>query len=290
MADIEFQYVKTNGITLHTAAAGPNDGPLVVLLHGFPEFWYGWKTQMESLANDGYRVLAPDQRGYNKSDKPSGIDSYTLNQLRDDITGLIDLYHRDQAVIIGHDWGGAVGWHIAATRPEYVKSFIPVNIPHPAVMARVSAAYPVQWMKSAYMVFFQLPDKPELALRSNDFQVLAQFMQNTSQPNTFSDEDMEKYKEAWKQPHALTAMLNWYRAIRRGGAEGFPFPKVRVPTRLIWGKDDSFLSVKLAKETLKICDEGELILVDEATHWVHHEHPDIMDKLIKEFLVEKMPV
>ncbi|MFE4764858.1 epoxide hydrolase EphM, partial [Bacillus mycoides] len=129
MDGVKCQFVNTNGITLHVAAAGPEDGPLIVLLHGFPEFWYGWKNQIKPLGDAGYRVIAPDQRGYNLSDKPEGIDSYRIDTLRDDIIGLITQFTDEKAIVIGHDWGGAVAWHLASTRPEYLEKLIAINIP-----------------------------------------------------------------------------------------------------------------------------------------------------------------
>ncbi|MGW6083164.1 epoxide hydrolase EphM, partial [Bacillus subtilis] len=172
MDGVKCQFVNTNGITLHVAAAGPEDGPLIVLLHGFPEFWYGWKNQIKPLVDAGYRVIAPDQRGYNLSDKPEGIDSYRIDTLRDDIIGLITQFTDEKAIVIGHDWGGAVAWHLASTRPEYLEKLIAINIPHPHVMKTVTPLYPPQWLKSSYIAYFQLPDIPEASLRENDYETL----------------------------------------------------------------------------------------------------------------------
>lgn len=286
MADITFEYIETNGIRLHTAAAGPEDGGLVVLLHGFPEFWYGWRHQIERLADLGYRVIAPDQRGYNLSDKPSGVENYTLNKLRDDIIGLIRHHNRNKAVIIGHDWGGAVGWHLASTRPEYVEKLIPINIPHPAVMPKILAVEPQQWIKSSYMLFFQMAETPEKALRANDFLAMEKALLKSSRPDVFSPEDIKKYKEAWSQPWALTTMLNWYRSIAKSGKTHGMDNNVPVPVQIIWGADDAFLSKNLPKESLKLCLDGKFVLVEEATHWVHHEQPEIVNRIIEDFLAE----
>ncbi len=131
---VQCQYVPTNGLRLHIAAAGPADGPLMILLHGFPEFWYGWRNQIEPLADAGFCVWAPDQRGYNLSDKPPGVKAYALDRLAADVTGLIDAAGRRQAVLVGHDWGGAVAWHVAAQAPDRVARAVILNVPHPAVM------------------------------------------------------------------------------------------------------------------------------------------------------------
>ncbi|SDN86489.1 alpha/beta fold hydrolase [Alkalicoccus daliensis] len=278
---VKFEYRETNHITLHTAAAGPEDGPLVILLHGFPEFWYGWRKQIEPLAEAGYRVLIPDQRGYNLSDKPEGSENYKIDTLRDDILGLIKGAGREKAILIGHDWGGAVAWHTAATATEYVEKLIAVNIPYPGAMKQAALKYPPQLFKSSYMLFFQLPDIPEKLLQTNGWENMKQALTATAKPGAFQEEDLQKYKEAWAQPGSLTAMLNWYRALFQTKISS---PMVQVPVRIIWGLGDQFLHPSTAKESLKYCLDGEMILVDEATHWVMHEQPAIVNRLIKEFL------
>lgn len=284
---MEHLSIHTNGIVLHAVAAGPEEGPLIVLLHGFPEYWEAWKNQIGPLVEQGYRVVVPDQRGYNLSDKPEGIDQYTLDLLRDDIAGLIKQFGRDSAIIIGHDWGGAVAWHLAATKPQFVDKLIVVNVPHPKAMPRVLAKNPLQWAKSSYMAFFQLPDLPEKALAADYFKTMANSLVTTSRPDTFSQQDIEAYKEAWDQPGALTGMLNWYRAIRQGSMLQTPDHKITVPVRIIWGVGDQFLSPMLAKESLDFCEDGELVFIGEATHWVHHEQPYILNLLIERMLKEE---
>lgn len=287
MEGISFDYIQTNGITLHTALAGPEDGPLVIMLHGFPEFWYGWKHQIEPLASRGYRVVVPDQRGYNLSDKPEEIGQYRLDLLRDDITGLIDHFGRQKAIIIGHDWGGAVAWHLTATKPEYVYKLIAINIPHPKAMPRIMMRNPQQWVRSSYMAFFQLPDLPEKTLSADEFNWMKKAIAQTGKPEAFSEEELEKYKEAWLQPGALTGMLNWYRALRKGSLTQTPGGMIQVPVRIFWGLGDQFLSKELAKESLKFCEDGNLAFIGESTHWVHHEQSDIINQLIEQFLNEK---
>ncbi|WP_298834483.1 alpha/beta fold hydrolase [uncultured Planococcus sp.] len=286
MTNLSFQFLETNGINLHLAVAGPEDGPLVVLLHGFPEFWFGWKNQIQPLAEKGYRVVAPDQRGYNLSDKPEGIDNYTVDHLRDDVIGIIEHFHKKRAIVIGHDWGGAVAWHLAATRPEYVEKLIVLNIPHPKAMPRVLKKNPLQWMKSSYIAFFQLPNLPEKALGMREFKTMQQSIEQTSKPDTFSKHEIEQYKAAWSQSDALTAMLNWYRAIRRGSFRQVPDTKIKVPVRIIWGMGDQFLSPMLAKESMSFCEEVNLAFVGEATHWIQHEQPEIVNRLIDQFISE----
>ncbi|MFP7169961.1 alpha/beta hydrolase [Terribacillus sp. 7520-G] len=287
---VEHLTVKANGLNLHMAAAGPNDGKLVMLLHGFPEFWYGWKEQIVPLAEQGFRVLALDQRGYNLSDKPEGADHYVLDELRDDVLAVMRVFQREKAIIIGHDWGGAVGWHLAVTRPEHVEKFIAINMPHPAAMPRIFATRPLQWFKSSYMAFFQIQDVSERSLAANDYRGLTMALTKFSQAGTFSPLDVDHYKEAWAKPGALTGMLNWYRALTEKNNFTRYAEKdavmVHVPTKIIWGIKDQFLLKKLAQESTKFCTDYELVYVDDATHWVHHEQPEIVNRLLKEFLKE----
>ncbi|RKL67429.1 alpha/beta hydrolase [Salipaludibacillus neizhouensis] len=279
--DVDFHFIETNGIRLHVAFAGPEDGPLVLLLHGFPEFWYGWKNQIEPLANAGYRVVIPDQRGYNLSDKPEGIANYTLDKLRDDIIGLIKACGRESATIIGHDWGGAVAWYLTATRPQYVDKLVAVNIPHLSAMKKTILSYPPQWLKSSYILLFQLPDIPESFLKSDNYKRLTGALLASSKKGTFHSVDIDYYHSAWSQEGSVTGMLTWYRAMRFAK---LPSEKIAVSTRIIWGMDDQFLSVESAKKSLNFCENGELIFVGEATHWVNHEQPEIVTKLILEFI------
>lgn len=285
MQDVDFRLIETNGIRLHTAIAGPVDGQLVVLLHGFPEFSYGFHRQMEFLAANGYRVVVPDQRGYYLSDKPALIEDYTIDKLRDDIVGLIEAFGETSAIVIGHDWGGAVAWHLAASKPDYVKKLVAINIPHPAAMPSVLSKNPLQWLKSSYMAFFQLPEVPEKLMAANGFESMKQAIKGTARPDAFTDQELERYKEAWSQPGALTGMLNWYRALRKGSLMQVPKTPIGMPVRILWGLGDQFLSPMLATESLKYCQDAELVWIGEATHWVHHEQPAIVNRLIKEFLV-----
>ncbi|WP_088008372.1 alpha/beta fold hydrolase [Indiicoccus explosivorum] len=286
MTDIRFEFIQSNSITLHAAVAGPEDGPLAVLLHGFPEFWYAWRFQIPALAEAGYRVIAPDQRGYNLSDKPEGPEHYRLDQLRDDIIGLITHSGHDKALIIGHDWGGAIGWHLAASRPEFVRKLIVANMPHPHALLNVMKNHPLQIVRSSYIAFFQLPVIPERIFEMGDYQSMKQGLKRTSLPGTFSGQDMEAYEAAWAQPDALTSMLAWYRAIRKGSFRQVPKSRIKVPVRLIWGLGDHFLSKPLAKESLKYCEDGYGVFIGEATHWVNREQPELVNRHLLAFLRE----
>jgi epoxide hydrolase 4 len=281
---MDHQYIKTNGIQLHAVRAGPADGPLVILLHGFPEFWYGWRQQIPALAKAGYRVWVPDQRGYNLSDKPAGIGAYALDLLAEDVVGLIDTAGRKTAVVIGHDWGANVAWWLAAKYPERLSQMVAINVPHYAVMARHLRQSRAQLRKSWYIFFFQLPWLPEALIRRNNYQAAVRALQESSRPGTFSAKDIDQYRQAWSQPGAMTAMINWYRAIIQKRPTSSPSPRIQVPTLLIWGAQDMFLDQAMAQPSVDLCENGRLALIPEASHWVHHEEPAQVNELITTFL------
>ncbi len=274
-----------DGVTLHAVAAGPADGPLVLLLHGFPEFWYGWRKQLGPLAGAGFRVVAPDQRGYNLSDKPPSVADYVIDRLAADVVAVAEsMGYRDRPfALAGHDWGGVVAWWTAVRYPERLRRLAVLNAPHPAIMPRHARRHPAQAVKSWYVLFFQLPALPETLIRMNGFALGRNALVGSARPGTFSADDLDRYAEAWAQPGALTAMLNWYRALLR-----FP-PRARsirvpVPTRVIWGARDRFLERSAAEASLAVCDEGRLDLIEEATHWAHLEEPERVNGLLIEAL------
>jgi pimeloyl-ACP methyl ester carboxylesterase len=274
--------IYTNGVELFAVEAGPDDGPLVVLLHGFPEYWYGWRHQILPLAAAGYRVLVPDQRGYHISDKPTRIRDYKLDVLARDVVGLIDDAGRDDAVVVGHDWGGVVGWWLAMTRPDRVRSLVAINAPHPQAMRAALRSDAMQRRRSRYFLLFQLPILPERRLSRDHFAAMRDALVGSARPGTFSETDLDRYREAWAAPGALTGMLNWYRAMR------FPRQatkaKVAAPTLLIWGTDDQFLGAALVDPSVARCAEGIALRIPGATHWVHHEEPDTVNAAILDFL------
>jgi epoxide hydrolase 4 len=288
LSSYEDVYIETNGVRLHAVQAGPPDGPLVVLLHGFPEFWYGWERQIGPLAQAGLRLLVPDQRGYNLSDKPKGTAAYHIDLLALDIVGLIQAAGREKALIVGHDWGAAVGWQLATFYPQWVEKLAILNVPHPAVMNRALRRSPSQFRKSWYMFFFQIPGLPERLLRRDNWQPLADSLLKTSRPGAFSQEDLARYREAWSQPGAMTGMLNWYRQVIRSGFgyvfKPMPLPCITVPTLMLWGKQDFALDWRLAQPSIDLCVNKELIIFDDATHWVQHEQAERVNPLLLDFM------
>ncbi|HRA67214.1 MAG: alpha/beta hydrolase [Caldilinea sp.] len=273
----------TNGVDLHVVMAGPDAGPLVILLHGFPEFWYGWRKQMPALAAAGYHVWAPDQRGYNRSDKPAGVDAYHIDALAKDVAGLIEASGREQVYLVGHDWGAAVAWWVAGHYPARVKKLAILNVPHPAVMRRAVLEDSAQRKKSWYIFYFQLPWLPEWSLRQQNYTNLARTLKGSSRRGAFTADDLMAYRQAWSQPGAVTAMLNWYRAAVRHQAQAAMLGRIRVPTLMIWGAKDIAVGRSLAQPSIDLCDEGRLVFLEEASHWVQHEEPAQVNRLLLEF-------
>jgi epoxide hydrolase 4 len=269
-------------VTLNAVAAGPKNGPVVLLLHGFPEFWYGWHKQIDPLAAAGFRVIVPDQRGYNKSSKPSGVRSYALTELASDVIAVADQLGQGRIFLAGHDWGAAVAWSVALLHPKRVAKLAILNVPHPSVMRRYLMKNRRQRRKSWYMFFFQLPYLPEAFLSASNFRRGIASLVGSSRPGTFSEDDLAQYRAAWAQPGALTAMINWYRAAFRYRAK-FSDRTVRVPTRILWGLRDRFLMAEMAQDSLRYCTQAELITFPEATHWLQHEEPARVSQILVDF-------
>lgn len=269
----DHEYIRTNGVTLHVVQAGPVDGPLVILLHGFPEYWYGWHHQMDALASHGFRVWVPDQRGYNLSDKPEGVAAYTRDQLATDVIGLIDAAGRERAFIGGHDWGAAVAWWLAQKYPARVEKLVIANVPHHDVMRQALREDFRQRLKSWYIAFFQIPRVPEWLLSANDYQGLTRLLRGSARPDTFTDAELTAYRGAWSQPGALTGMLNWYRAIAQIRLEKPASPRIKPPTLILWGVHDVALTQDMAEPSRALCDDGQLTFFEDATHWVLHDEP-----------------
>jgi pimeloyl-ACP methyl ester carboxylesterase len=284
---MQAHFIATNGINLHVQTDGPENGASVVLLHGFPEFWYGWRRQIPALVEAGFRVIVPDQRGYNLSDKPKGVSAYDVDILARDVIGLLDHFEIQKARLVGHDWGAVVAWTVALQRPDRLEKLAILNVPHPDVMTRFVLGNPVQRKKSWYMFFFQLPFV-EWILSRNNFRNLERIL--AGRKGSFTPEDILEYKQAWSQPRALTGMLNWYRAPVRRGLRGSWDPnkvtlrRVNVPTLMLWGKRDVALSHEMAQPSIELCERGELVSFERATHWVQHDAADEVNQKLIAFL------
>jgi pimeloyl-ACP methyl ester carboxylesterase len=274
LPDLEDLWFEREGVSLHAVAAGPKDGPLVILLHGFPEFWYSWRKQIAPLANAGYRVVVPDQRGYNVSSKPLAIADYAVTHLTAGVIYLADQLGVERFYLAGHDWGAAVAWATALQYPQRLRKIAILNVPHPAVFLRTIRTNPRQMLRSWYMAFFQLPGIPEARFSADNFAMGVRSLVSSSRPGTFTPEDLDRYREAWSHPGTVTAMINWYRAVARHRP---PLPadlQVHAPARILWGQRDMFLLQEMAQQSLRYCDSAELTYFPDATHWLQHEEPE----------------
>lgn len=285
MAELRERFIETNGIKLHVMEAGPADGPMIMFLHGFPEFWFAWRKQIGYFADKGYLVVVPDQRGYNLSDKPEGIAAYKTDELAKDVIGLIDYYGRDQIYLVGHDWGASVSWWTALKYPERIKRLVIMNVPHPKVMNRNMLTNPKQMQRSWYIFFFQLPNAPEKLGSDNNFEWPVSVLAGSSRPGTFKPEELEEYRKAFAQPGAFSSMVNWYRATLQCRNEPPASFRITMPLLILWGLDDIAIIPEQADQSLEYCDQARLEKFD-CTHWIQHEKPDQVNQMIEEFIAQ----
>lgn len=291
---MQHAYAAVNGIRLHYVATAPRAAaPLILFVHGFPEFWYAWKEQLAEFGKD-HHAVAPDLRGFNLSDKPADVNQYRAPFLMEDIRALIGHLGHRRCVLVAHDWGGAVAWNLAAALPDYVEKLVIINSPHPALFARELTSNPAQQAASAYMNFFCTPGA-EAALAANGFALLGKALEWGRKDDPFTAEDKRAYLEAWAQPGALTASLNYYRVTplrppreRDPGAAALPRGQlaltVRVPTLVIWGEADTVLLPGLLDGLESYVPDLTVTRVARAGHWIVHEHPRLVSQAIRDFL------
>ncbi|HEY8075728.1 MAG TPA: alpha/beta hydrolase [Labilithrix sp.] len=277
--------VDVGEVHLHVAEMRPfgalDDAPLVLFLHGFPDFWWTWRAHMQAFARAGYWAVAPDMRGYNESDKPKGADRYTVERLAGDVAGLIGALGRRDAYVVGHDWGGMVAWHFAMLHPDMLKKLAILNIPHPVAMLK-GLRRPAQLKKSWYIFMFQLPNIPERFASKDDFA----FMRRTFRANRFSADEIERHVDALRVPGALTGMMNYYRASLRRTFRRDP-PELRridAPVLVVWGDRDRYLGKEMASPPEKWVPDARVVHIADATHWVHRDASEAVDHLLLEFL------
>jgi epoxide hydrolase 4 len=270
-----------NGIKLHSYEQGVAGNNIIIFLHGFPEYGGAWQKQLNFMAQNGYYAIAPDQRGYNLSSKCKEVKAYLIDHLIADILALINKLTTNQVTLVGHDWGGAVAWELTIRFPDLLNRLVIMNMPHPAVMAQTLKSNPKQIRKSWYMGLFQFPVLPELICRSRNYKLLEHSLTSTSNKTTFSEEEIANYKNAWRQPGALTSMINWYRAAKYYSSKDII---INIPTLIIWGKNDHFLNAGMAQSSIERCTNGKLVMMNDATHWLHHEKPDQVNRLILDFI------
>ena len=269
-------------VELAFAQAGPADGELVILLHGFPEYAGAWLRQMAALSQAGFHAVAPDQRGYGRSSKPPAIADYDLDKLADDVIGLAShLGHRIFS-LVGHDWGALVAWWVATREPSALRRVVAINAPHPSVWREGMAHNWRQWIRSSYVRMMRIPRLPEFLCGRDDYKAFRQALA----PAKLSPAELDRYRDAWSQPGAVTGMINWYRAFQQKRLPPAAGITVDVPTLIIWGDRDRYLMTHLADTSARMCRDARVVHIPECTHWVQHEQPDRVSRLIVEFLSE----
>ncbi|GAB4552597.1 MAG: epoxide hydrolase EphM [Anaerolineae bacterium] len=280
--EFQGQMLLVGNLKMHVVLAGQEGAPLVVLLHGFPEFWYSWRHQIRALAAAGFRVVAPDMRGYNLTEKLPPYDPFALAK---DPVNLIRTLGYEKAYLIGHDWGGVVSWLTAAFYPEVIEKLMILNCPHPGVASDIlSSFYLPQIAKSWYIFAFQLPRLPELLSSANNFRALEGGLKRGT-PNGISKDELVYFKEAWSQPGALHAGITYYRELlRKGSALRRRDMTIRVPTRMIWGDPDFALTKEAAERSKKYAPHLEIDYIPNSGHFVQQDRPDEVNQLILAYL------
>jgi len=282
MEGARFGVAHLERISLHYAEMGPEDGPLVILLHGFPDTCLGWSRQMPALAKAGFRVIAPDQRGYGPSGKPKGVAAYDLDELAEDVVALGAYFGETRLRVVGHDWGASVAWWLASTRPDALEKAAMINAPHPAIWKQAMYADKGQRKKSRYVKAMRLRWLPEMAIRRGNFEPFIATLKAAARPGVFDDE-ADAYRKAWREPKALTSMLNWYRALLKKKLPAAPGP-IETPVLLIWGEKDAFADLSLARASIALCARGATLFFAEGSHWVHREEAPPINEMLITFL------
>jgi epoxide hydrolase 4 len=280
------RYADLGDVRLHYVEVG--EGPLVVLLHGFPEFHFSWRHQWPALAAAGFRVVAPDMRGYNLSSKPRGVRRYRMEYLTRDVARLIAACGAERAHVVGHDWGGGVAWAFGMQYPSHLDRLAVLNCPHPARFLRALRS-PRQLRKSWYMFFFQLPWLPEAWLRAGDFALVRRSLRtDPTRRGAFSEEEIERYVEAMARPGALTGGINYYRAMFRMGPGRLrrDLRRIDAPVLVIWGERDRYLGKELATPEPGGVPRARVERLPGASHWVQADEPERVNRLLVDFLSE----
>jgi len=294
MPTIQSQFAEVNGIRLHYASVG--QGKLIMFVHGFPEFWYEWEKQLVEFGQD-YQAVAPDMRGYNLSSKPADVEKYHVKNLIEDLRALAEHLGHAKFIMVAHDWGGAVAWSAAIRYPELLEKLIIINSPHPAVFARELLNNPDQQKASRYMLMLRSAEA-ERVLSENNFARLKDVLVQFGSKWEMTDEERQKYIDAWSQPGALTGSLNYYRAsplypptsksVEEQISSILNLPKemfaVKVPTLVIWGEEDRALLTGNLDGLEEYIEDLTVKRIPDGTHWVIHEQPELVNSLIRDFI------
>lgn len=255
----------------------------MILLHGFPEFWFSWRKQLPEFNND-YYVIAPDLRGYGESEKLEGIKNYDVKLIIEDIIELMEILNKEKCILIGHDWGGLISWCLASNYPDKIEKAIIINSPHPSGFKDVVKNNWKQYFISWYMKFFNLPILPELLIRTKDLLFFNEAFKSFDGKQLFSPEEIQAYKYIYSKPNALNCVMNYYRANLKGEFIGLDNEKIKVKTLIIWGQNDPALCKDLAQASAVYCDDVTVRNIENCGHWVQHEHAETVNQYIREFL------
>lgn len=290
---LKHDYALINGIKLHSVTSGK--GKTILFLHGFPEFWYEWRNLLPAFGERGYQAVAFDMRGYNLSEKPPKVEDYAMSHLIADVKGMLEHVSKGKkAILVAHDWGGAVAWAFAAAHPDMLERLVIINAPHPTVFMRELASNPKQQQASGYMNFFRSP-QAEASLSANNYAMLVNVVLNGVQPpGKITEEERKAYIEAWSHPGALTGGLNYYRAAQLGpalagqkqeetGLSQLKQTAVPVPTLVIWGEGDTALLMGNLDGLDKYVPKLTIRRIPKASHWVIHEQPTLIIQMIEAF-------
>jgi len=275
--------IEHNGISLETRVAGPENGEVVILLHGFPECWATWKHQIPVLAEAGYRVYVPNQRGYGHSSKPKAVSAYHVDRLIEDVDAIRKFSGAEKIHLVGHDWGAIIAWWYAIHMGDNINSLSVLNVPHPEVFLNSLKANPLQVLKSWYMFFFQIPWLPEKMISLFNYMTFRKVLTLTSNKGSYQPEDIKTLLEHWRIPGAMTGMVNYYRSVIRT----MPHPKgdgqVHCPTQILWGEQDLALTLPMASKSLDYTSRARLFTYPDATHWLAHDKPEEVNSRLIEF-------
>ncbi|GAB4399279.1 MAG: alpha/beta hydrolase [Anaerolineales bacterium] len=276
-------FIETNGVRLHLVCAGPENGTPLLLLHGFPEYWGGWQRNLPALAQAGFRVIVPDQRGYGQSSIPKAVSAYAMDELVKDTLGVLDHFGLQQCYLAAHDWGAAVAWTLAIQHPQRVRRLAILNVPHPAVMTKFISKSPRQMLKSWYIGFFQIPGLADWLMGLGNFAGAIQLLKASGKADTFSPEELDGYRQAWRASGGLSGMINWYRALLRFRPSMPRDLRLKMPVLILWGKKDVALSYEMAEASLRYCENGRLLAFEDATHWVQHDEAEAITRELSAF-------
>lgn len=289
---IEHAYADINGVNLHYAYSGK--GPLIMFLHGFPEYWAMWKEQLKEFGQD-YLAVAPDMRGYNLSSKPGEVGQYKQKYLMEDIRQLAEYLGFKEFILVAHDWGGAVAWTFAMFYPQYLDKLVIINAPHPVTFERELRNNPAQRKASRYMLLFRSKEAEKILSENNFSNLLDMAFSEIIKNGVLTDDDIKGYIGAWSQPGALTGGLNYYRAANVDALENFEeavkkpalgglLPIIKLPTLVIWGEKDTALLIGCIDGLDNYVTECTIQRVADASHWIVREKPELLNSMIRDFL------